>query len=176
MGSKGSLVNFLLFVGFLLGTLIPVITTATLIPLSPAVSEDSNRSIPHYIITRISIPGEKTGISPGDSLSLDCLIQNTGENDTGMNPVQISVSLGIYPLILQHGIIPAMKRSEEHHVLLTYLIPDGIPPREYPLKVSIEQENNSFVNESDRVEMKGPDILVVKKTNAGVKRNGCGCT
>lgn len=176
MGLEDVPVFFSVIVSILIITGIPLISTAAPAPLSPSVNEDSNLSSPHYIITGISVPSEKTPVSPGNSITLNCRVRNTGANDTGTEPIQISATLGPYPLISRAGMISPMKSREEHHTTLTYLIPEGIPPRKYPLKISIRYDKEPSVNPSNWSEMKGPDILVVKKTDTGVKSSGCGCT
>lgn len=176
MGFDGFPVYLSVAAGILIIVLIPLVTTASPLPISPSVNEDSNHSTPCYIITRIALPLENIPVSPGNPISLNCWVQNTGANDTGTSQVHISASLGSYPLTSITGMVPPLKSGQEHHETFTYIIPEGVPPRMYPLKIFIQNEKAQSVNAGTRTEMKGPDILVVRKTETGVKRSGCGCT
>lgn len=131
---------------------------------------------PDYVITGISLPKTSSWIEPGMVINPNITIWNAGENDTTAGTILISASLGDYPLISRNSTIIPMKKDEKRAVTMEYLIPDGIPSREYPLVLSLDSEHEQKGVDTKNNEAITSNTLTLQTASRGVKVNGCGCS
>jgi len=166
-----------------------VLLVITVCISSGASSELSNRypitaqnntvdpgSGPDYVISDISLSKKSSWIEPGMSITPNISIWNTGADDTAPGPVQIAASLGAYQLISMNNSISPMKGGEERRVTLEYLIPDGIPSREYPLIITLDPRREKTGINIKNNEEKASGLLTIRTITPKVKVSSCGCS
>ena len=163
-----------------------IITTCISSGASSEVSNQSQLNIqndtvdrefgPDYVISDISLAKKSSWIEPGMSITPNVTIRNTGGDDTISEPVQIFASLGSYQLTSQNNTISPMKGGEEQQVNLEYIIPDGIPSREYPLIITLDPSREKTGINTKNNEVKASALLTIRTITPKVKVSSCGCS
>jgi hypothetical protein len=145
--------------------------------IQPLVQEIGNGTGlgPEYLISDISLP-ENPWFEPGMVLSPEITITNTGGDDTSHSNLSVSASLGAYPLISQNSTITPMKGGEKKRLTLEYLIPNGIPSREYLLFLTVSPDHLHEGDETKDSEPVPSGSLTIRSTSPGVRVNNCGCS
>jgi uncharacterized membrane protein len=130
---------------------------------------------PDYSVNRIIMPTHNRWIEPGMIISPTITIRNEGTDDLNIENRTISASLGLYPLISKNNGIPPLKKGESIEITLEFLIPDGIPSREYPFMISVNTGKPQ--TDTDRnIREKVSGTLTIRTITPNVRINNCGCS
>lgn len=157
---------------------VPLISEAGELP-ALGISSDSSpgaENTSRYLITHVTLPVQTRWTETGKSLSPTITVTNEGSDDTGEETMTVSAYLGSYPLISKRNTITPLNGGESRDITLEFLIPDGIPSRDYQFTVSLD--NRTEPGETDRSiqQIKAPDLLTVTSKPPKVRMSGCGCS
>lgn len=126
---------------------------------------------PEYRITSITLPDQARWIEPGMSISPTVTVINDGANDTGAETRVLSAYLGSSQLPPKRNTIPPLRSGGSEEVTLEYLVPDGIPPRDYQFFLSFDNNPEKTGMGGNGSQIRASNLVSVKfkppKANGG---------
>lgn len=133
---------------FLVSLFSIVFTSAEIHSFFPEQSGNfSSMNAPAYRISNVTISDQEQSMEVGKSISPILTIQNEGADDPGAEPVILDAYLDTHKLAPKINKIPPLRAGQKEEISLEYIIPEGIPPRDY--QFFIRGEDPKIINSQE---------------------------
>jgi hypothetical protein len=131
---------------------------------------------PLYQITKIAIPTQTKWLQPGMIISPNVTISNTGSDDLRSEDLSTTAFLGTYPLLSNKNTFQPLKKNETKVFSFEFLIPSGVPSKEYQLSIRINSNLEQTETISPDIQAKSSQFVTIQSINPKVKISGCACS